>query len=66
MTKSLHEEIKSHVRFLIKVLIFTLLPVVTGDLECKDEGFISCLHLFKYAHMHLIYVHISYSFLPVD
>lgn len=43
MTKSLCEEIKSHVRFLIKVLILTVLPVVTGDLKCQD-GFISCLH----------------------
>jgi len=39
MTKTLHEEIKSHVRFFIKDLIFTVLPVVTGDLKCKHEGF---------------------------
>lgn len=39
ITKTLHEEIKSHVRFLIKVLIFTVLPVVTGDLKCKGEEF---------------------------
>lgn len=39
MTKRLREEIKSHVRFLIKVLILTVLPVVTSDLKCKGEGF---------------------------
>lgn len=39
MTKTLHEEIKSHVRFLIKVVIFTVLPLVTGDLKCKGEEF---------------------------
>lgn len=39
MAKTLHEEIKSHVRFLIKILTFTVLPVVTGDLKCKGEGF---------------------------
>lgn len=39
ITKTLHEEIKSHVRFLIKVLIFTVLPVVTGDLKCEGEEF---------------------------
>lgn len=44
MTKSLCEEIKSHGRFLIKVLIFTVLPAVTGDLK-RRNGFISCLHL---------------------
>lgn len=41
------------------VLLCCYWSLVTSSTKVK--GFLSCLHLFKYAHVHLLYVHISYS-----
>lgn len=34
--------------------------------NAKVKGFVLSLRLFKFARVHLLYVHISYSFLTAD